>query len=155
MLIPELRLQIAQVNEELVKHLAANPQALHSLDPRRFEELVGELFRDLGYEVILTPRSRDGGVDIRAIHKSSVGTLLYLVECKRYGPQQPVGVEIVRSLYGVAAAERATCGVLATTSYFTKGAKEFAKTLQYQLSLRDYSDLMVWLKQYPTANRRR
>jgi len=155
LLIPELRLQLANVNEELIRYLAAHPTALHTLDSRLFEELIGELFRDLGYEVIVTPRSRDGGVDIRAVHKSSVGTLLYLIECKRYAPERPVGVEIVRALYGVAAAERASCAVLATTSYFTNGAKEFAKAVEYQFSLRDYADLNAWLRQYPTAGKSR
>lgn len=155
LLIPEFKLQLAQVNEELIRYLASHPAILHSLDPRLFEELIGELFRDLGYEIIVTPRSRDGGVDIRAIQKSSVGTVLYLVECKRYGPERPVGVEIVRRLYGVVAAEHASCGVLATTSYFTAGAKEFAKSIQYQLSLRDYNDLTNWLLQYPVATKRR
>jgi hypothetical protein len=155
LLIPEFKLQLAQVNEELIRYLASHPAILHSLDPRLFEELIGELFRDLGYEIIVTPRSRDGGVDIRAIQKSSVGTVLYLVECKRYGPERPVGVEIVRKLYGVVAAEHASCGVLATTSYFTADAKEFAKRIQYQLSLRDYNDLTNWLRQYPVATKRR
>lgn len=153
-LLPNVRIHIATINEELVRHLAGHPEQLQGLDPRRFEELVCELFGDFGYEVILTPRSRDGGFDIRAIHKDSVGTLLYLVECKRYQRDRPVGVEIVRSLYGVAAAERASCGVLATTSYFTRGAKEFAKKAQYQLSLRDFDDLAGWLRTYPLARKR-
>jgi hypothetical protein len=155
LLVPEFKLQLAQVNEELIRYLASHPRILPSLDPRLFEELIGELFRDLGYEIIVTPQSRDGGVDIRAIQKSSVGTVLYLIECKRYGPERPVGVDIVRKLYGVVAAEHASCGILATTSYFTADAKEFAKNIQYQLSLRDYNDLTNWLRHYPVTTKRR
>jgi len=151
---PSVKIEIATVNEALIRYLSDHPQMIYNLRPRQFEELVAELFRDFGYEVVLTPRSRDGGVDVRAIHKDSIGTLLYLIECKRHKPDNPVGVDVVRALYGVAAAEQATYGILAATSYFTKDAQEFAKTVQYRLSLRDYDDLIMWLKQYGQLRRR-
>lgn len=154
LLIPQVRIELGSVNEEIIRFLAAHPERLRTLEPRHFEELVAEIFRDFGYDVILTPKSKDGGLDIRAIRKDSVGTLLYLIECKRYKPTRPVGVEIVRGLYGVAALERATHGVIATTSHFTKGAKEFADKVRYQMSLRDFDDLVGWLKKYPTSKRR-
>jgi hypothetical protein len=154
LLVPEVRVEIASVNQELLKFLATHPESIYALDPRHFEELVAEIFRDFGYEVLLTPRSRDGGLDIRAIKKDSVGTLLYLIECKRYAVTRPVGVEIVRGLYGVATEERASCGIIATTSHFTRDAKEFADKIKYQMSLRDYQDLVGWLKQYPRSKNR-
>ena len=154
-LLPQIRIELGGVNEELVKYLAEHPKRLYSLNPRKFEELVEAIFRDFGYDVVLTPRSRDGGLDIRAIRKDSVGTLLYLIECKRYAETRPVGVEIVRSLYGVTANEHASCGLIVTTSHFTRGAKEFADKLRYQVSLRDYNDLVSWIKQYPTTRNRR
>jgi Restriction endonuclease len=153
-LVPATRIELSSVNEELIRYLASHPKTLYNLEPRRFEELVAAIFRDFGYEVILTPRTRDGGFDIRAVRKDSVGTLLYLVECKRYADTNPVGVEIVRGLHGVAAVERATCAVIATTSHFTKDAKEFADKVKYQMSLRDYNDLVAWLRRYPTSTNR-
>ncbi len=155
LLLPDLRVELASVNEELVKFLSTHPERLHLLEPRHFEELVAEIFRDFGFDVILTPQSRDGGADIRAIRKDSAGTLLYMIECKRYAPTRPVGVDIVRGLYGVATAERASCGLIATTSRFTKDAKEFANKFKYQMSLRDYNDLVGWLKRYPTTGKMR
>lgn len=154
-LVPATRIELANVNEALVRYLTAHPDSLHRLAPYDFEGLVAEIFRDLGYDVVQTPRSRDGGFDIRAVRKDSVGTLLYLVECKRHARDYPVGVEVVRRLYGVTAAERATCGVLATTSTFTRPAQEYAKKVEYRVSLRDYNDLMQWLQQYPTSRKRK
>jgi hypothetical protein len=148
LVLPIVKVELATINEELIRYLARNPKSLYVLEPRRFEELIAELFRDLGYEVLLTPRTRDGGVDLRAVRKDSIGTLLYLVECKRYGPSRPVGVDLVRGLYGVAKAEGASCGILATTSRFTKDAQEFARRFQYQLSLRDHTNIVAWLEQY-------
>jgi len=147
-ILPRAKLELITINSQLVDYISKHPDFLYSISPRKFEELVCELFRDMGYDVILTPKSRDGGVDIRAIHKSSIGTLLYLVECKHYHVDHPVGVDIVRALYGVVSQEKASHGIIATTSHFTKGAKEFANSAQYQLSLRDYADLNAWIKHY-------
>jgi HJR/Mrr/RecB family endonuclease len=154
LMLPSFIVEMSGVNEKLIKHLASYPEQLHFLNPRLFEELVAEIFRDLGYEVILTPQSRDGGFDIKAIKKDSVGVLLYLIECKRYAPDRPVGIEIVRSLHGVANHERASYGVVATTSRFTRLAKEFATEIEHQMSLRDFNDLTKWLKEYGISKRR-
>jgi HJR/Mrr/RecB family endonuclease len=153
-LLPTVRIELAGINEELIKYLAKHPNQLYSLDSRKFEELVEAIFKDFGYETTLTQSSKDGGFDIRAIRKDSVGTLLCLIECKRRSPDIPIGVDIVRGLYGVTATEHASCGLIVTTSHFTSGAKEFARKNQYQVSLREYADLVGWLKQYPTSRNR-
>lgn len=118
------------------------------LTPRKFEELVAELFRDMGYDVDLTPASNDGGFDIRAVRKTEVGTGLCLIECKRYSSQNKVGVEIVRNLYGVVESENATSGIVVTTSFFTRGAFNFRDKNQYRLNLADQNQLKQYLKQY-------
>ena len=51
------------VNDALIAYLATNPDALHTLDPRKFEEIVADLWHQFGYKVQLTPRTRDGGKD--------------------------------------------------------------------------------------------
>jgi putative zinc finger/helix-turn-helix YgiT family protein len=144
----EIRLTIEEVNDLLIKYLATHPEVMREVHPRRFEELVAELFRRMGYDVMLTPRSKDGGFDILAFHKKSVGKLLTLVECKRYSPDHKIGVGLVRSLYGVIEEKRATHGVIATTSSFTRGARAFQQNLEYRLSLRDFNDLATWCKEY-------
>jgi HJR/Mrr/RecB family endonuclease len=152
--LPSARIAFNSVNEKLVRYLASHPGRLFDLTPRRFEELVAELFRDQGFEVLLTPQSRDGGFDIKAIIRDSMGIpLLYSVECKLYRPERPVGVEVVRSLYGSASVVGATCGVVATTSRFTRDAQEFASKVKYRLSLRDYNDVVAWLAQYGERKR--
>ena len=136
---------LSRVNAGLIESLSNRPHLLNQLEPRAFEEVVAELWGRMGYSVTLTPRSRDGGKDIYALHHSEVGDILYVIECKKYSPDRPVGVEIVRSLYGVAQQERATMGIVATTSTFTKGAKEFQSKVPHQLSLHDYEMLANWL----------
>jgi len=93
----------------------------------------------------LTPASKDGGKDIYAAKKDHLGTFLYIVECKKYAPDNPVGVALVRQLNGVLHAEQATAGILATTSFFTSGAKQFQETVAFQISLKDYFGIQGWL----------
>jgi len=142
--------QIALVSHEawteLIGRLSANPRLLHQLPARKFEELVAELLSRDGLEVHLTPATRDGGRDVLAFHKTPVGRLLYLVECKRHGPGNPVGIAIVQRLYGVVVQERATAGLVVTTSRFTKEALAFAETVRHQFNLRDYEALKEWMQ---------
>ena len=136
---------------ELIGRLSANPRLLHELPSRKFEELVAELLRRDGLEVHLTPATRDGGRDVLAFHKTPVGRLLYVVECKRHGPRNPVGIAIVQRLYGVVMQERATAGLVVTTSRFTKEALTFAETVRHQFGLRDYEALKDWMKRKGNA----
>lgn len=136
-----LRVDLEEINEELIRYLAKHPEMMRELDPRKFEVLIAELLKDKGYEVTLTPRSKDGGRDILAIRRDDVGTALTLVECKRFAENKPVGVGIVRGLFGVVSEEQASRGLIATTSYFTKGAKAFRDKVPYRLGLADFSVL--------------
>ncbi len=142
----EIELSAQAVSERMLEMLATSPDRIYELTPRQFEEVVAELFAKQGYGVNLTASSKDGGADLYVIDNSSIGSFLYVVECKRYRADRPVGVGIVRGLFGVVQATRATAGVLATTSYFTRDAKRMEEELRYQLSLRDFSALKTWLK---------
>jgi HJR/Mrr/RecB family endonuclease len=145
---PSLLRLYQTVNDELIAHLARRPELLHTLDPRKFEEIIADIFQDKGFTVELTPQTRDGGRDIKAVHSDEFGTSLYLVECKRYARDRKVGVEVVRGLYGVIHAERATRGIVATTSTFSRDAVKFASPLQYELSLRDFDAVQGWIQDF-------
>ncbi len=138
-------INVSTVSEEFLKKLADNPSLLYEMSPRGFEELVAELLDRQGYRVELTPASRDGGKDIYIATKDSLGSFLYLVECKRFAPDRPVGVGLIRQLYGTVQAERATAGILATTSFFTKGARDFQSKVEFQISLQDYLGIQKWV----------
>lgn len=128
----------------LLEEAFKDGKALLQLSPRDFEEIVAEIFARLGYEVELTAQTRDHGRDIIAVRQSEV-KLRFLIECKRYDPDHKVGVNIVRSLYGVTTHERATKGILATTSSFTKPAKAFFDEHIWELEPRDYDGIRGWI----------
>jgi hypothetical protein len=136
----------SEVWSQVFAHLIEKPKDIFSLPDRRFEELVAELLVREGFNVQITPKSRDGGYDILAMHEYLGLEHMYLVECKKYGPHNPVGVGIVRTLYGVVEEKRATAGIIATTSRFTSPAIEFCQPLKYKISLRDYNDVLEWIR---------
>ncbi len=137
---------VVDQSERLFDLVRRRPALVHTLTGREFEELVAEMFTHDGFDVTLTPIARDGGKDIYAAKKDRFGSFLYVVECKRYAPERPVGVSLVRSLHGVVQAESATAGIMVTTSRFTKPAQAFQEQIQHQLSLLDYHDLARWLR---------
>jgi restriction endonuclease Mrr len=144
----EQAVAVVEVGEALKRHLAKNPRALYEIRPRAFEELIASILEDYGYDVELTPLSRDGGKDISAMLRSSVANLLVYVECKRYAAARPVGINVVQRLYGVARAHHANKSMVVTTSYFTREATQEARLLSHDMALRDYDDLCAWLKRY-------
>ncbi len=136
---------IRDVSQELLGSLQRNPDLVYQLTPRQFEEVTATLFEKLGYDVTLTPASKDGGKDLYIARTDAIGSFLYYVECKRYAPDRPVGVGLVNALTGVVEGGRATAGLLLTTSRFTAGARAVQDRWQYRLSLKDYSDFKQML----------
>jgi len=142
----QIIVDVTSVSDQLLERVHANPKLMYELSPRRFEEFVAEVLDRLGYSITLTPASRDGGKDIYAAKKDHLGSFLYVVECKKYAPDNPVGVGLIRQLNGVVQAEQATAGILATTSFFTKGAQEFQRRISHQMGLKDFLGIQEWLQ---------
>jgi hypothetical protein len=143
-----IRLDICNVNAELVAHLARHPELMRELPWRKLEELVAELMRGQGYDSVLTPGSNDGGFDIAAYRKEPYGTILTLVEVKQRPSLGKIGVEVVRGLYGVVNIEGANRGMIATTSSFTKGAIALHRRIEYRMSLANFATLTDWCRGY-------
>jgi HJR/Mrr/RecB family endonuclease len=143
-----LRADLSEINDELIAYLAKHPEKMHDMEPRKFEELVAAIFSAKGYKIELTPPTRDGGFDMRAFYKNDVGVFLTLIECKRYLPDKRVSVGVVRGLYGVTDHEKATSGLIVTTSSFTKDAKIFQDEHKHRIKLADQNDLQQWLQEH-------
>lgn len=127
--------------------LQTRPEQLQEMSDRKFEEFVAEMLNRDGFEVHLTPQTRDGGFDVLAMRRlEALGELLFLVECKRYKRSRKVGVEIVRSLYGVVCEKRANAGLVVTTSTFSKPAIEKTREIGAQMALKDYNGILEWMK---------
>lgn len=145
----ELIKAVQVISAELIKYLKRHPTALHQIRPRQFEELVAEILASYGWQIQLTPPTKDGGYDIFAIshHRAGVRTS-WIIECKKYAPENKVGVDIARALYGVKTALGGVANaMLATTSDFTKGVQAF-KASRYDFELKAYADILEWINAY-------
>lgn len=104
-------------------------KSIKSISWQEFEELVGEVYRRKGYKVTEMGRGgADGGVDL--VLKRN-GEVIY-VQCKQWRMDR-VGVQIVRELFGVIAAEGASGGIVISSGTFTDEAVEFVKGKQIEI----------------------
>jgi hypothetical protein len=142
----EFDLSVTSFNDQMIEYLAANPQLLYELEPRRFEELVAEVYNRAGFDVELTPASGDDGADVYAIRRDDLGSTLIVVQAKRYKPELKVKASAVRELYGTVNLVNASAGVLVTTSSFQPRAEQYAEKLEWRLTLKDYALLQQMLK---------
>ena len=101
---------------------STSADALQGISWREFEMLVGEAFRLQGYAVTEQGGAgADGGVDL-VLRR---GSETHLVQCKQWKAYK-VGVDVVRQLYGVMAANGAAGGFVITSGTFTADAEAFA-----------------------------
>ena len=144
-----IREVISIVDEKLVAYFQRHPHRMIELSPLQFEELIREIVDGFGWKATLTSQTADGGYDILAFDHHELNNK-YLIECKRY-KERPVGIVPVRALLGVTTHEKATKGILVTTSRFTKGAKELFDEHEWRLEGRDFQGLLEWLELYQRA----
>jgi len=145
---------IVSAGHQLISVLQRQPSDLRKLSPREFEQLLADLLQDMGWDVELTKQTRDGGADILAYLNTEVGRLLCLVEAKHYREDRKIGIDLVRTLYGTLCDVKANSAMLVTSSSFTHDAKEFQKRHSYQLSLRDYADVVNWILKFGSKGKK-
>lgn len=147
--MPDGRIHGLSDAEEVIRHRylhCDNPRdALLSLRPDEFEYLTGALFQEIGYAVVVTRASRDGGIDIEARRDDPGGREFVLIQCKRYG--NVVGVKAVRELMGVVARKQANKGILVATCGFTRSAHQEANE-NAMIELLDFTSLNRLLNKY-------
>jgi HJR/Mrr/RecB family endonuclease len=143
--VPEVLLDL---NDTLLRALAADPELLRAIDPYLFERVIAEVFRKFKMRVELTKRTRDGGVDIFAFEDTQYTRNRYIIECKHYSSDRKVGLEMVQRLYGVKASLQVTKAFLVTSSHFSRDAVKFARQHVWELELKDHGDVVTWLKRF-------
>ena len=87
----------------IVQKIKSDPAFLgyFSKNPRAFEEFLAGLYREAGYdEVVLTPRSNDGGRDVIAIRRGFCSVKI-LGQAKAYSAGHLVSHDDCRAMVGV------------------------------------------------------
>ena len=134
----------------LMSDISNDPNILNTTSRRDFEYIVAELIRRKGFNVEVTKQTRDGGKDIIAIKNISGIPIKLFIECKHPDRGNIIGIDYIRSLYGVHNSKNSpNKSILVTSSYFSRDAHKFVKNetnSTWDLSLYDYEHLMDWLK---------
>lgn len=94
---------------------------LRGLHWRQFEDLVAAAYRLQGYTVLPTSPGADGGIDLILTR----GPERIFVQCKHWKAWQ-VGAPVIRELFGLVVANRASRGIVVTSGTFSREAREFA-----------------------------
>ena len=118
-----------QGKQEVVRE-SWNRTLLNELEWKRFEEVVSEYYRLLGYRSEVTRMGADGGVDV-VLYQQGAEKPSIIIQCKSWSKN--VGVKAIRELYGVMAADGVGYGIFATTSDYTNEAKEWINGKSMQL----------------------
>lgn len=125
--IERLDSAIAEMRDQLSGELM---ETIMSIEGRAgdtfFEKIVTDLLEKMGYgQGTVTPASNDKGID-GVIKTDPLGFNPILIQAKRYGKDHPIGRPEVQGFAG--ALGSVSRGAFITTSNFTSGAMDFAKT---------------------------
>lgn len=130
---------------------------LLDLEHREFEIFLGDLFTREGFRTTVTQASKDGGIDVIAVHHldSSQGLLIQAKHTRGR-----VGIKVLRELIGareIAAASSpdnalgAYTLVIATTGKVTKSVLDATDRWPLKYSKMDYDDLCAKLAKFRNA----
>ncbi|MFT5667867.1 MAG: restriction system protein [Vicingaceae bacterium] len=105
-----------------------------SKNPFEFERIVVQLLQKMGYggEIkdsgIVTKKSNDGGID-GVIKEDILGLGRINIQAKRYKLDNGISREEIQKFVGALAVAQSNKGVFITTSYYSKGALQYAESL--------------------------
>ncbi len=107
--------------QDVRQYLVARYSDRYLVHPRKFEEVVGSIFKDFGCDVRVTSYSGDDGVDLFVFDRDEG---LVGIQVKRW--QGKIQAEQIRGFAGALVLNGVTKGIFITTSQFTRGARETA-----------------------------
>jgi restriction system protein len=122
-----------ELHSEVFEYFAKHPEDLQRIGWRQFEELLDAIFRNQGFYTELGTGRNDGGVDLRLYQDRAIPEVVSLVQAKRY--RNPIKLDAVAALLGIAAEERAANAIFATTSRFQPKARKFSLSVEQRFDL--------------------
>ena len=129
----------AQADDDLMDYI-------QSRTPYEFQDMVAALLRSMGYYTpFVAPKGKDGGIDIIAYSDPLGATKPILkVQVKHYNLNNPVAVDVIRSIVGVAKNDVA---IVVTSGRFAEPARQEAR--QFNVRLIDgYEFSELWIKYF-------
>jgi restriction system protein len=131
---------------------------IRELPPSFFERLVVDLIVAMGYGgtresvVQRLGKSGDEGID-GVVNEDPLGLDVVYIQAKRYAADNSIGRERIQQFAGALVGQGASKGVFVTTSYFTRGAIEYAQRVPQRIILLDGAELARLMIQYGVGAR--
>ena len=132
----------AAIYDQIYGYFGENPERMRQLHWREFEELLASIFIEQGYKTVLGAGWADGGVDLRLIESTIYGDQVTVVQVKKY--RNPIKLEQVAALSGVAHDQHAKRSIFVTTSRYLPSAQNFAARQERRIDLVTSADVALW-----------
>lgn len=113
---------LKRINDKKMAYLRSGIEDIDKMDGEEFEKFLEAVFIKMGYIVERTPYSKDYGADL-IVYKNKNKTA---IQAKRYSNN--VGVLAIQEITAARGHYRCQKGMVITNSYFTKQARELART---------------------------
>lgn len=126
----------------------------HTLDLAHIDQMTGEefehyvvgLLRSRGLHDVSVSEKGPGGTDFGIDVFGTFKGVKYAIQVKRYKISNPVGVEAVREAHTGIPFYKCDRGMVITSGFFTRQAKELAKAAGVYLA--DRNKLAEWIQKY-------
>ena len=139
--LPTPSIELIENWREVARHIAKDSSHLYNLDWKKFEELIAGLLESHGWEIRPQGYTKDGGIDLIAVRLVEPKVpISMLVQCKRFNKDRRVGVQVVREVWSIKWRNAFHQAMIATSSSFTKGAREEAN--QWNMMLSDHDNIV-------------
>ncbi|MFZ6772432.1 restriction endonuclease [Undibacterium sp. SXout7W] len=138
------------LDQRYIDYLHRNQDRLGHMNWRKFEGLTAEFFDRQGYKVEIGAGRNDGGIDVR-VWKENISPEdppLILIQCKRY--KEKIDKTVVKTLWADMQWEKASSGLIVTTSALSPGAKKDCVARGYNIHQADRFVISNWLDQLKT-----
>lgn len=121
--------RIIKENHILKKLSASGIKDIDKMDGYQFEVYLKSLLKEMGYSASVTSGSHDYGADL-IIKK---GGKKIVVQAKRYGFKNKIGIDAIQQVYSAVPYYKANDAWVMTNSIFTKNAINLAKACDVNL----------------------
>ncbi|TIR28291.1 MAG: restriction endonuclease [Mesorhizobium sp.] len=134
-------------DQRYVDYLSQNFDKVDDMHWRKFEGFTAEFFEREGFHVRLGPGSNDDGVDLRVYPSDADPTQppMILVQCKRQ--KAKIEKALIKSVYADVLHEKASSGLIVTTSTLSPGAEATRTARSYPIEAADRATLRTWIDQ--------
>ena len=126
----EIEVILKTMSWRFAQLVAQDPENLRKLEWRHIERMLAEVFEGIGFDVELTPPSKDGGKDIILECTLHGQKRHYIVEIKHWRSETRVGGKAIREFLDVLLKEERQGGLYLSTYGYCNNAFEYLTEIE-------------------------